>query len=304
MQHRGQLLIWMLLVVLVLAGCGGATTPTTESPENTAENATEAEEAENAANDSETGIEEQEAVTGELTFSGSTTVQPLVEQIGVVYRETYPNVALNIAAGGSGVGIQAIQNGDVDIGMASRTLKEGEQTEGMEVYQIAVDVLAVIVHPSNPVKEITREQLQDIFTGQITNWSEVGGPDEVIQVVIREETSGTRGAFDEIALEDEQNTPDAETLITAGEVEQFVANTENAIGYIGFGHVAEAIKVLKIDGVSPSPETAQDGTYQLQRPLQLLTGPLSRDLAQTFVEFALSSEGQEIVEMEGWVSVE
>jgi phosphate transport system substrate-binding protein len=278
MRNARQHLVWLLVMVLMVAGCNGA-----------------APAAQPAANEE----------SGELTFAGSTTVQPLAEEIGKAYREKYPDVSLNIAAGGSGVGIQAIQEGDVDIGMASRKLKEDEITDGMEVHQIAVDVLAVIVHPTNPVDGITREELKSIFMGEITNWSEVGGPDEDIRVVIREETSGTRGAFDEIVLDEEPNSPDADVQITAGEVEQKVANTENAIGYIGFGHVnPEEIKVLEIDGVMPSPESAMDDTYQLQRPLQLLTGPLSRDLAQTYIEFALSEEGQEIVEADGWVPVQ
>lgn len=246
--------------------------------------------------------EEAEELSGDISVVGSTTVQPLVEQLGEEYHRQHPDVTLNIGAGGSVVGIEAIQNGEVDIGMASRALREGELKDGMEIHQVAIDVLAVIVHPSNPVDELTLEELQGIYMGDITNWSDVGGEDSDILPVIREVTSGTRGAFDSIALEDEEPTEDADVQITASEVEARVATTENAIGYVGFGHLIEdEIKVLAIDGEKPSPEAALEGTYKLQRPLLLLTGPLSRDLAFTFIEFALSDEGQELVEEDGWV---
>jgi phosphate transport system substrate-binding protein len=186
--------------------------------------------------------------------------------------------------------------------MASRKLKEDEKEADMQVYRIAVDVLAVIVHPSNEVEELTLEELQGIYLGEITNWEEVGGEDLPIMPVVREITSGTRGAFDDIVLDDQEPVETADVQVTASEVEARVATTANAIGYIGFGHIEpDEINVLKIDGVFPSQEAALNDTYKLQRPLQLLTGPLSRDLAQTFVDFALSEEGQEIVVQAGWV---
>lgn len=244
-------------------------------------------------------------ITSELSIVGSTTVQPLVEQIGVAYRQRYPGVKLSIGAGGSVVGIQAVQNGDVDIGMSSRELREGELLPGMQRHEIAMDVLAVIVHPSNPVDSISLQQLQAIYTGTITNWRELGGPDMPILPVVREVTSGTRGAFDDIALEGTgPNEAIVDVQITDGEVEARVASTEHAIGYVGFGHIyPDEIKVLAIDHVLPAQETALDGSYKLRRPLLLLTGSLSRRMAQSFVDFALSPAGQQIVEEQGWVPV-
>ncbi len=296
-HHRSRVTLASLLAVLVvlLAACG----PLGSSP---SEPTTASTPEQNAAQDNPdtTG----ETFTGELTFVGSTTVQPLAEKLGAEFVQRHPDVVLDIGAGGSVVGIQAVQGGDVDIGMASRRVDDEEKTPGMEVHQIAVDVLAVIVHPSNPVDNLTREELRAIYLGEITNWSEVGGNDEPILPVIREVTSGTRGAFDEIVLDDEEPTSTADTQITASEVEARVANTENAIGYIGFGHIEEEIKVLTIDGIEPLPETALDDSYQLQRPLQLLTGPLSRELSHDFIEFVLSEEGQNIVAEDGWVPVQ
>jgi len=242
-------------------------------------------------------------VLGRLTFAGSTTVQPLVEDLSVGYQERYPQVDLEMAAGGSVVGINAVQDGSADIGMASRALREAEYRPGMEEYQIAIDVLAIIVHPANPIEDISRAQLQEIYQGEITNWSEVGGADMPIMPVIREISSGTRGAFDDIALDGADPVETADTQITAGEVETRVAEVPEAIGYVGFGNIGQNVKVLTIDGVPPSPETAQSGDYRLQRPLLLLLGPLSRPLACTFVTFALSDAGQTIVAADGWVPV-
>lgn len=305
MQTRLQIFVWTLLVALLIAGCSSGASQGTRDGGSGGEQANEASNAEGDSADDSQDDDGSENASERLTFAGSTTVQPLAEKLGEVYRQQNRNVELEIGAGGSRVGIQAVQEGTADIGMASRELKEGEQTEGMEVYQIAVDVLAMIVHPSNPVEELSLEQLKGIYTGEITNWSEVGGEDVPIVPVIRETTSGTRGAFDEIVLGDEEpiETED-NTEVTAGEVHAHVAESEGAIGYVGFGHLSgDDVNVVSIDGVEPSPESAKDGTYKLKRPLQLMTGPLSRPLATEFIDFVLSEEGQKIVIDDGWVPV-
>jgi len=240
--------------------------------------------------------------SGRITFAGSTTVQPLAAKLAEAFQQQYPGVTLDIAAGGSVVGIQAIHDGAVDIGMASRKLNPDEE-EGIAQHQIAVDVIAVVVNNSNPVEGLTLSQLQDIYLGEVTNWSEVGGPNQPIEVVIREKTSGTRGAFDEIVLYTQEPTaPKLQTAMTAGDVAALVAAEPDAIGYVGFGNVEPGLKLLAIDGVLPSEETAREGSYTLVRPLLLLTGPLTQPLAQTFVDYALSAEGQQVVKDSGWVA--
>lgn len=271
-------LIWIVLIILLVAGCTVGPTPGTS-------------------------VAPTATTSGRLTFAGSTTVQPLVEALAATYRQRYPAVELEIAAGGSVVGINAVQDGSADIGMSSRQVKAEELRPGMQTYQIAIDVLAIIVHPSNPVTDLSQEQLRAIYTGEISNWREVGGPDLPIVPVVREISSGTRGAFDEIALSGANPVASADVQVTAGEVEARVASLPGAIGYVGFGNVKNDIKVLAIDGVQPSPQAARDGSYRLQRPLLLLSGPLSRPLSRSFVEFALSDEGQRIVAAQGWVSV-
>lgn len=239
-----------------------------------------------------------------ITFAGSTTVQPLAAEIGQAFNAQYPEVTLDIAAGGSTVGITAIHEGTVDIGMASRALKPDE-AEGITVHQIAVDVLAVVVNAANPVENLTSTQLQDIYLGKITNWQAVGGSDAPIMAVIRETNSGTRGAFDEIVLDKaEPAVPNLQIAITAGDMAALVAKEAHAIGYVGFGNIETGMKALSIDGISPTEENVRSGDYRLTRPLFLLTGPLTQPIAQTYIDFALSAEGQSIVVDHGWVPVQ
>ncbi len=240
-------------------------------------------------------------LSGRITFAGSTTVQPLAAKLGEAFQQRYPHVALDIAAGGSVVGIQAVHDGTVDVGMASRALKP-EEAAGISQHQIAVDVIAVVVPTSNPVKGLSLEQLRDIYLGKIENWREVGGPDQAIIVVTRSKSSGTRGAFDELVLEKkEPAAPLLAEAVTAGDMAAIVRSSPESIGYVGFGNLEPGLKLLAIDGVLPSEATARDGSYRLVRPLLLLTGPLTQPLAYTFIEFALSDEGQQVVADSGWV---
>lgn len=242
-------------------------------------------------------------LVGRVTFAGSTTVQPLAHLLGEAFHDQHPGVVLDIAAGGSSVGIQAIHDGAVDIGMASRQLKPAE-AEGIKQHQIAVDVIAIVVGAASPVNELTREQLRDIYLGKIANWQEAGGPDQPIVVVVRGVNSGTRGAFDEIVLDNQE--PAADPLlqaITAGDMAAIVAHTPGAIGYVGFGNIEADLKTLAIDGIVPSVESAQDGSYTLVRPLLLLTGPLTQPAAHIYVEMARGDAGQKLIADSGWVPV-
>lgn len=240
---------------------------------------------------------------GRLTFAGSTTLQPLVAKVGDTFQTVNPQVTLDIAAGGSVVGIQAVQDGTVDIGMASRALT-AEESAGITQYQIATDVIAIIVHPDNPVESLTIEQLYDIYMGNITNWSEVGGQNDAIVPVTRESSSGTRGAFDELVLDKQEPVaPALRTAVTAGDMAALISNDVAAIGYVGFGNLDSSLKIIGINGVFPSESAAADGSYPLIRPLILLTGPLSQPMANEFINFALSDDGQKLVEEFGWVPV-
>jgi len=240
-------------------------------------------------------------ISGKLTFAGSTTVQPLADRLGQQFQAQNPQVSLEIAAGGSAVGIKAIHEGAVDIGMASRALKPEEQ-EGIQSYVIALDVLAIIVNPANPVNNLSHTELKKIYLGEIQNWKEVGGKDEAIVPVTRDKNSGSRSAFDEIALEKKDAAAaKLKTVITAGDMAAEIAKNPSAIGYVGFGNLDKTVKVLAIDGISPTQQTIRNGNYKLFRPLLLMTGPLSQPLADYFIQYALSGEGQKTVEAQGWI---
>lgn len=242
-------------------------------------------------------------LVGKITFAGSTTMQPLVEKLAEQYRRHNDGIQMEIAAGGSVVGINAVQAGRVDVGMASRDLKDGEMKADMQQFLIAYDALAVIVNPKNPVRSLTVAQLRDIYTGRLTNWKELGGSDAPIRAVVREVSSGTRGAFDDLVLAGRAPAVRLSAEVTAGEVETTVAGDPGAVGYVGFGNLRPDIAAVSIDGVAPGPEAVQSGSYKLRRPLILLLGSLSRPLARTFVDFALSPEGQRLVAQDGWVPI-
>lgn len=242
-------------------------------------------------------------LAGKITVAGSTTMQPLVGKLSELFTQRHPLVQMEVAAGGSVVGIRAVHEGTADIGMASRALTE-EEAKGINVYTVGLDALAIVVNSENPVNELSLQQLQDIYFGKITNWKNLGGEDLEVVPVQREITSGTRGAFDEIVLEkQEASAPKMVTVITAGDVAATVAQLKGAIGYVGFGNLESHLKVLAIDGVTASPETIKAGRYRLYRPLSLLTGPLSQPLAQVFIEFVLSYEGEKAIEEFGWIPV-
>ncbi|HPH98532.1 MAG TPA: phosphate ABC transporter substrate-binding protein [Anaerolineaceae bacterium] len=270
-----KILFFCFLLITVLSGC---ITPTPEAPT-------------------------QAPLMGTLSFAGSTTVQPLAARLGEAFKQQHSQVSFDIAAGGSSVGIQAIKNGSVDIGMVSRHLSQ-EESIGLSIYPIAWDVIAVVVHADNMVETLSLEQLRGIYMGEIVNWKEIGGSDQIIIPITREQTSGTRTAFDELALEKkEPAAANIQSAVTAGDMAALVAKNPAAIGYVGFGNLEKNLKVIKINAVAPTQSSARDGTYSLVRPLSLLTGSLSQPLAQKYIEFVLSDKGQKIIETSGWIPV-
>jgi phosphate transport system substrate-binding protein len=244
-----------------------------------------------------------DVLTGRLTLAGSTTIQPLISPLADDFVNLHPNINMDIAGGGTAVGISAVHNGTSDIGMASRTLTT-EESKGINQFQIAFDVLAIVVHPDNPVKTLTLAQIQDIYFGKVTNWKDLGGLDQPIVPVQREISSGSRGAFDEMVLNKQTATAsNIETAVTAGDAAARISSEEGAIGYLGFGNLEKSIKVVAVNGVIPTQVTAKDGSYSLVRPLILMTGPLTQPLAQVFIDYVLSPVGQKAVNDLGWIPV-
>lgn len=287
MQRRARYLVVVLLIVLPIAGCGRSS-------------------AEPTANSSPVVVTEHgNGLNGELTVDGSTTMEPLVRMLADEFQTIHPGVVLDVKSSDSGLGIEAVRSGAVDIGMSSRALSDDEQREGITIHPIAIDMIAIIVHPTNPVRDITSEQLHAIFVGQITNWQELGGPDMEILPIIREERSGTRATFDAFVMDEQEYAAAAELQFSTNLVELDVASRAEAIGYVSAGHLkTDEVAVLAIDGSYPSQETALDGSYPIQRSLLLLTGPLSRDVSTLFIDFACSGEGQQLIQEDGWIPVQ
>ena len=243
-------------------------------------------------------------VSGNVSLNGSTSMEPFVNGLSEAIREVYPNLVLEPQFTGSGAGIEAVTNGTADIGNSSRSSTDEEKAGGLEENIVAIDGIAVIVHPDNDVEDLTTDQLKKIYTGEITNWSEVGGADEAIVVVGREAGSGTRGAFEEI-LEVEDACKYAQELNETGAVVAKVGETEGAIGYVSLDNVKDSVKALKLDGVEASEETIKDGSYSLQRPFVMATkGKISEqsEAVQAIFEFIDSEAGQKVIEQVGLVS--
>lgn len=236
-----------------------------------------------------------------VTLAGSTSVQPFAEMLAEEYAKEFPDrPAVNVQGGGSSAGARAALTGAAQIGMMSRGLAASEKE--LTPVLMAKDAIVLVVHPSNSVDGLTKEQVRDIFSGKISSWDQVGGSPSQIHVVSREEGSGTRGAFDELVMDGEGAVPRAVVQDSNGAVRETVAGDKAAIGYISLGLVDQSVKTLSIDGVAPTLENAQEGTYALVRPFLLVhKGTLSTE-AQHFVDFVTSAEGQSILAGEGLVT--
>ncbi|HIT33942.1 MAG TPA: phosphate ABC transporter substrate-binding protein [Candidatus Faecousia intestinigallinarum] len=238
-----------------------------------------------------------------VSTDGSTSMEKLMEILREVYKEE-TGVEVTYNPTGSGAGIEAVQSGRCDIGLASRDLKPEEEESGLQGTVVAIDGIAVVVNPENPVSDLTVEQIAKLYTGEITNWSEVGGNDAPVVLIGREAASGTRDGFESIT-----GTEDAckynQELTSTGDVIATVAGNPNAIGYASLSAVDEKIKAISVNGVAPSNETVQNGTYAVQRNFVLVTkadGSLS-EAAQKFFEFATSAAADEYILQAGAVPV-
>ena len=202
--------------------------------------------------------------------------------------------------------MKASPAGTVDIGNASRALTDEEKANGIVENVVAIDGIAVVVNPENTVSNLTTDQLKQIYTGEVTNWSEVGGPDMSIVVVGRESGSGTRGAFEEL-LEIEDACKYAQELDSTGGVATTVSSTEGAIGYVSLDALDDTVKAIQIDGVDATEENIVAGTYPLQRPFVMATkGEISEqsELVQEFFNFIYSEQGQQVVSQVGLITVD
>ena len=272
-----------LVMALSLAACGSKTE--TEDNQNT---------------------DEPQTVTlsGSVALNGSTSMEKVVGALGEQFMADNSGVKVTYDATGSGAGIEAASNGSADIGLSSRALKDEETSAGLVGTTVALDGIAVIVNPANGVENLTVEQIAQIFTGEITDWSELGGEAGTISCIGREAGSGTRDGFESITGTKDACKMDQE-LTSTGAVTEAVAGNPNAIGYASLSALKDSVKAVTVNGVACSEETVLDGSYEIQRPFVFVTkdGVELSDQAQAFFDFATSAEANELIRAAGAVPV-
>jgi len=297
---------------MIFAACAPAAAPAADVA---APAEAEAMEEEDSPAEEAPAAEAETSLEGQLQLAGSTTIQPLAEVWAEAFMDTNPDVTIDVQGGGSSVGVTAAGEGTADIGMSSREIKDSEfeTFPELQVFTVAYDGIAIVVNPGVELTTLSVEQVRQIFAGEITNFSEVGGSDAPITVVSREEGSGTRGAFEELVMEykddagEKQLAPITETALlqqSNGQVRTVVAETPNTIAYISFGFLDSSIKAVSIDNVEPTVENVKNGSYSIYRPLNLETNGDPNPLAQAFLDYILSAEGQQVVVDEGYMTAE
>lgn len=243
-----------------------------------------------------------QSTSGTITEAGSTTIQPVAEKLAAAFKDKNPDITVTIQGGGSSVGIKSAAGGTVDIGAASRELKPDEPK--LVKHLLARDGIAIVVHPDNSVTGLTKDQIIKIFAGEITNWSEIGGSSGTITVIAREEGSGTRGAFEEMVMGETLITDKAILQPSNGALRTSVSTTPLAIGFLSLGYIDGTVKALAVDGFAPTPENCKSGNYPIVRPLYFLTKKQPTGSVKEFIDFCTGSEGQKIVQEEGYLSIE
>ncbi|MFZ5585374.1 MAG: phosphate ABC transporter substrate-binding protein [Thermodesulfobacteriota bacterium] len=245
----------------------------------------------------------------DITITGSTTVLPVAQKTAEVYMRHHPDVRISVAGTGSGDGIKAIIDGTASIGNSSREMKEKEtalaRSKGVEPVQttVALDCIVPVVHPGNPVDNLSLEQLRDIYAGKVRNWKQVGGDDRPVVAVSRDTSSGTFEVWNEHVLGKARVRPDAQMQASNGAVGQAVAGNKNAIGYVGIGYLNPGLKPLKVNGVTASPASARDKSYPIARGLYMFTAGPPAGAVKAYLDFVLGPEGQKIAREEGFVPV-
>ena len=249
-----------------------------------------------------TGCSQKEA--GTVSTDGSTSMEKVIGALGEAFEGQNSGVTFTYNPTGSGSGIQAVKEGRCDIGLSSRDLKDEEIADGLKATVLAYDGIAVIVNPENPVVDLDMDSISKIYTGEITNWKDVGGQDAEIVLIGREAGSGTRDGFESIT-----KTEDAcqyrQELTSTGDVITAVSQSPAAIGYASLASVNEQVQTVRVNGVEPTEDSIKDGSYVIQRPFILVTKedtPLS-DTAQKFFDFATSVEAAQFISAAGAVSV-
>ena len=276
-----------VMALALLAGCGNQTDNNSSNNDNGGD-----------ASDTPAA-----SVSGTVSTDGSTSMEKVIGALSESYMAANKDVTVNYNPTGSGAGITAVQEGTCDIGLSSRALKDEEKATGLKETVLAYDGIAIIVHPDNPVSDLSIEQIAKLYTGEITNWKDVGGSDAEVVLIGREAASGTRDGFESIT-----GTKDKcqyrQELTSTGDVITAVSQNPDAIGYASLAAIKDSVKALSVDGVTPSETTVKDGSYQVQRPFVLVTveGKALSAAAQSFFDYATSADAADIIAKAGAVA--
>lgn len=287
-------LIAGVAIVAAATGCSQTATSSVAGTSSTAgTSASEASSAEASAT---------EELSGTLSMNGSTSMEKVIKAVNGAFMEKNKGVTVNLNLTGSGTGIQEASEGKCDIGNSSRKLKD-EEAEKLDATVVGLDGIALVVNPVNKLEDITLQDLAKVYSGEITNWKELGGDDKAIVVIGREDGSGTRDGFESIVMGDKEPKY-AQELESTGSVINAVATTDGAIGYASLANVDETVKALKIGGVEATEENVKSGAYEVQRPFICATLKGSDNkLVKAYLDFILSEEGQALVLAQGAVPV-
>ena len=284
MKKLFSLALTAALALSLLAGCGSKTNGDTNTGSTGSVDATASE------------------LTGTVNTNGSTSMEKVMKILIESFAEENPGVTVNYTGSGSGAGVTSAIDGTADLGLASRALKPEEESQGAQAHIVALDGVAVVVNPANPVGDLTVDQIAKIFTGEITNWKDLGGDDAEIAVYGREAGSGTRGAFEEIVGVTD-NCKYLNEYSSTGDVIGNVASNPSAIGYASLSAVGDNVKAVKVNGVDCTEATVQDGSYEIQRPFIMITkdGTQLSDAARAFLDYAESSDVADLIAQAGAV---
>ena len=279
-----------VLALALLAGCGSSAAPA----------ATAAPAADSAAPATEAPAE----LSGTVATDGSTSMEKVIGALGEAFMEQNKDVTFTYNPTGSGSGITAVGEGRCDIGLSSRALKDDEKASGLKETVLALDGIAVIVNPANPVSDLDVETIAKIYTGEITNWKEVGGNDAEIVLIGREAGSGTRDGFESIT-DTKDSCKYRQELTSTGDVITTVSTNPDAIGYASLAALKDNVKALTVGGIAPTEDTVKDGSYVIQRPFVLVTkdGAELSTAAQAFFDYATSADAADLIAAAGAVAV-
>ena len=248
------------------------------------------------------GLDVFAGLSGTLDIAGGTAHIPVMKEAAKRIMEANPDIRITVAGGGSGVGVQKAGEGLVQIGNTGRALKEGEiEKYGLVSRPFAIDGVAAVVNPANRVSALSKEQLSKIYSGEIANWKEAGGSDAPISLYMREDGSGTRETFETLAINEIEVAAKSNVVSSNGAMKTAVSQDENAIGYVGIGHLDDSIKAVVLDGMTPSQENAKNGSYKITRLLYMNTKGRPEGLTKAFIDYIYSPEGREITAKAGYI---